>query len=160
MQRFAPKFPMCFKTIVNKPHLKEIFVPIEYKDLKEWKRGYSNKDTRGAGGALEWFYQNFDSADLSIWRVYFKYNEELTLTFMSSNQVGGFFIRLDASRKYSVDVIGETNNSVISGAYILRGLEHEPLDISKDADKAFFEAVLAWDLESDDKKWADGKSFK
>jgi len=147
-------------------------------NLEEWKRVYSNRDTRGAGGALEWFYQNFDSAGFSIWRVDFKYNEELTLTFMSSNQIGGYFNRLEASRKYlfgSVGVIGETNNSVISGAFILRGLEHEPvinvapdwesynytkLDISKDADKAFFEAALAWDLELDGKKWADGKNFK
>ncbi len=95
---------------------------------------------------------------------------------MSSNQIGGFFNRLEASRKYlfgSVGVLGETNNSVISGAYILRGQEHEPvvnvapdwesynytkLDISKDADKAFFEAALAWDLELDGKKWTDGKN--
>ncbi len=162
-------------------------------NLEEWKRVYSNRDTRGAGGALEWFYQkyvsqrfpnhyidwivySFDSAGFSIWRVDFKYNEELTLTFMSSNQIGGFFNRLEASRKYlfgSVGVLGETNNSVISGAYILRGQEHEPvvnvapdwesynytkLDISKDADKAFFEAALAWDLELDGKKWTDGKN--
>lgn len=26
-------------------------------NLEEWKREYSNKDTRGAGGSLEWFYQ-------------------------------------------------------------------------------------------------------
>ena len=95
---------------------------------------------------------------------------------MSSNQIGGFFNRLEASRKYlfgSVGVLGAANSSVISGAFILRGLEHEPvvnvapdwesynytkLDISKDADKAFFEAALAWDLELDGKKWADGKN--
>ena len=26
-------------------------------NLEDWKRAYSNKDTRGADGALEWFYQ-------------------------------------------------------------------------------------------------------
>ncbi|EEB86972.1 hypothetical protein MPER_15891, partial [Moniliophthora perniciosa FA553] len=26
-------------------------------NLEDWKRAYSNKDTRGAGGAIEWFYQ-------------------------------------------------------------------------------------------------------
>ena len=25
--------------------------------LDDWKRAYSNKDTRGANGAIEWFYQ-------------------------------------------------------------------------------------------------------
>jgi elongation factor 1-gamma len=26
-------------------------------NLEDWKRAYSNKDTRGAGGAIEWFYE-------------------------------------------------------------------------------------------------------
>lgn len=26
-------------------------------NLEDWKRAYSNKETRGPGGALEWFYQ-------------------------------------------------------------------------------------------------------
>jgi hypothetical protein len=33
----------------------------------------------------------FDAAGFSIWRVDFKYNEELTQVFMSSNQIGDFF---------------------------------------------------------------------
>ena len=28
-------------------------------NLEDWKRAYSNKETRGSGGALEWFYQKF-----------------------------------------------------------------------------------------------------
>ncbi|KIK02882.1 hypothetical protein K443DRAFT_677229 [Laccaria amethystina LaAM-08-1] len=147
-------------------------------NLEDWKRAYSNKETRGAGGALEWFYQNFDAAGFSLWRVDFKYNSELTQTFMSSNQIGGFFNRLEASRKYlfgSVGVLGQTNDSIISGALILRGLDVKPvvdvapdwesyeyvkLDLNNEKDKAFFEAALAWDLEVDGKKWVDGKNFK
>lgn len=26
-------------------------------NLEDWKRTYSNNDTRGAGGAIEWFYK-------------------------------------------------------------------------------------------------------
>lgn len=26
-------------------------------NLEDWKRAYSNKDTKGPGGALEWFYE-------------------------------------------------------------------------------------------------------
>lgn len=26
-------------------------------NLEDWKRAYSNKDTRGPGGSIEWFYQ-------------------------------------------------------------------------------------------------------
>jgi elongation factor 1-gamma len=109
--------------------------------------------------------------------VDFKYNEELSLVFMSSNQVGGFFNRLEASRKYlfgSVGVLGENKASVISGALILRGqdvkavvdcapdyesYEYKKLDVFENQeDKAFFEGALAWDLEVDGKKWADGKN--
>ncbi|KAJ8592258.1 eEF1-gamma domain-containing protein [Rhizopogon salebrosus TDB-379] len=98
---------------------------------------------------------------------------------MSSNQVGGFFNRLEASRKYlfgSVGVLGENKASVISGALILRGqdvkavvdcapdyesYEYKKLDVFENQeDKAFFEGALAWDLEVAGKKWADGKNFK
>jgi elongation factor 1-gamma len=147
-------------------------------NLEDWKRAYSNTETRGAGGAIEWFYQNFDKEGFSIWRVDFKYNEELTQTYMSSNQVGGFFNRLDASRKYlfgSVGVVGVANNSIITGTFIARGPEIKPvvevapdwesytyerIDLGNAEQKTFFEAALAWDLEVGDKKWADGKNFK
>jgi len=33
----------------------------------------------------------FDPEGFSVWRVDFKYPEELTQVFMSSNQIGGFF---------------------------------------------------------------------
>ena len=169
-------------------------------NLEDWKRAYSNKETRGAGGALEWLYEKcvtyfrirsfnirdiwpihpFHSIDyegFSAWRVDFKYNEELTQVFMSSNQIGGFFNRLEASRKYlfaSVGVLGAAGSSIISGALILRGQEVKPvievapdwesyayvkLDLKgNEEDKKFFEAALAWDLEIDGKKWADGKN--
>lgn len=95
---------------------------------------------------------------------------------MSSNQIGGFFNRLEASRKYlfgSVGVLGETNNSIITGALIVRGQEIQPvvdcapdwesysyekLDLSNEEQKKFFEGALAWDLEIDGKKWVDGKN--
>ncbi|OCH90125.1 elongation factor 1-gamma [Obba rivulosa] len=154
------------------------FLPKSTFNLEDWKRAYSNKETRGAGGALEWLYQNYDAEGFSAWRVDFKYNEELTQTFMSSNQIGGFFNRLEASRKYlfgSMGVLGETNNSIISGALIARGqdikpvvevapdwesYEYKKLDLSNPEDKAFFEGALAWDLEIGGKKWVDGKNFK
>jgi len=147
-------------------------------NLEDWKRAYSNMDTRGAGGSLEWFYSKFDKEGFSIWRVDFKYNEELDLIFKSSNQIGGFFNRLEGSRKYlfgSLGVLGEANKSVISGVFILRGLDYKPvvevapdwesyeykqINLEDAADKAFFESALAWDLEVDGKKWADGKNFK
>ncbi|KAF8056035.1 elongation factor 1-gamma [Lyophyllum atratum] len=153
-------------------------LPKSTLNLEDWKRQYSNNDTRGAGGSLEWLYKNLDKEGYSLWRFNFKYNEELTLTFMSANQITGFYNRLEASRKYlfaSAGVLGESNNSIITGALILRGQDFQPvmdvapdwesyeyvkLDLENEADKAFFEGALAWDLEVDGKKWVDGKLFK
>ncbi|KAJ7704070.1 hypothetical protein B0H17DRAFT_1193984 [Mycena rosella] len=93
---------------------------------EDWKRAYSNKEMRGAGGALEWFYEQcVPSRPLPS----FFYPEELRQTFMSSNQIGGFFNRLEAARKYlfgSVGVLGAANASLIAGALVLRGQEAEP----------------------------------
>lgn len=118
----------------------------------------------------------FDKDGFSIWRVDFKYNEELTQVFMSSNQIGGFFNRLEASRKYlfgSIGVLGTANNSAISGVLICRGgdikpvvevapdwesYEYKRIDLGNVDDKSFFEGALAWDLEIGGKKWADGKN--
>lgn len=41
--------------------------------LDEWKRQYSNTDTRTE--ALPWLYENFDAEGYSIWKMDFKYNE-------------------------------------------------------------------------------------
>lgn len=121
-------------------------------------------------------FLSFDAEGFSIYRVDFKYNDELTQTFMSSNQIGGFFNRLEASRKYlfgSVGVLGQTNDSVISGVLILRGQDvapvvnvapdwesykYEKIDLKDEKQKAFFEGALAWDLELAGKKWVDGKN--
>lgn len=147
-------------------------------NLEDWKRAYSNMDTRGAGGSIEWFYEKFDAEGFSIWKVAYKYPEELTQVFMSSNLIGGYFNRLEASRKYlfgSMGVLGVSNASVIEGVLITRGQDiipvvnvapdwesynYEKIDLSKPEHKAYFEAALAWDLESGDKKWADGKNYK
>ena len=95
---------------------------------------------------------------------------------MSSNQIGGFFNRLEASRKYlfgSVGVLGTANNSIITGVLISRGPEIQPvvqvapdwesynyerIDLDNAEQKTFFEAALAWDLKVEDKEWADGKN--
>ena len=84
--------------------------------------------------------------------------------------------RLEASRKYlfgSVGVLGTPNNSIIEGVFIARGKDIKPvvevapdwesysfapIDLSDPAQKVFFEGALAWDLEVDGKKWADGKN--
>ncbi|KAG8952992.1 hypothetical protein FRC00_006542, partial [Tulasnella sp. 408] len=86
--------------------------------------------------------------------------------------------RLETSRKHlfgSMGVLGEASNSVIAGCLLARGPDYkpvidvapdwesydfEPINVDNEADKAYFEAALAWDLEIDGKKWADGKNIQ
>ncbi|KAK6362031.1 hypothetical protein TWF730_005734 [Orbilia blumenaviensis] len=148
--------------------------------LDDWKRQYSNSDTRT--GALPWFWENYNPAEWSLWKVDYKYPEELTQVFMTSNLIGGFFNRLEASRKYifgSLSVYGENNNSHVTGAFLVRGQEHAPafdvapdwesynftkLDHTSESDKAFVGDAWAWDkpitVGGTEFPHADGKVFK
>ncbi|KAK4632380.1 Elongation factor 1-gamma 2 [Fulvia fulva] len=148
--------------------------------LDDWKRKYSNEETREV--ALPWFWENVNFEEYSIWRVDYKYNDELTMTFMTSNLVGGFFARLEASRKYlfgAASVFGVTNDSVVRGAFVVRGQEALPafdvapdyesyeftkLDPTKKDDQEFVNDMWAWDKPIDVNgkpyEWADGKVFK
>merc|ERR1711910_107377 len=55
-------------------------------DLEEWKRFYSNNDE---AESVAWFWEHFDHENYSIWRGDYKYNDELTMVFMSCNLIGG-----------------------------------------------------------------------
>ncbi|KAF1947483.1 hypothetical protein EJ02DRAFT_333727 [Clathrospora elynae] len=145
--------------------------------LDDWKRKYSNEETREV--ALPWFWENVNFEEYSIYKVDYKYNDELTLTFMTANLIGGFFARLEGSRKYifgALSVFGQSNDSVVQGAFIIRGQEALPafdvapdyesyeftkLDPTKAEDKEFVNDQWAWDkpitVNGKPYEWADGK---
>ena len=147
--------------------------------LDEWKRQYSNQETPDA---LKWFWEHVNFEEYSLWKVRYKYNEELTLTFMSSNLIGGFNNRLEASRKYlfgCASVFGKNNDSIIEGAFLIRGQDYLPvfdvapdyesyeftkLDPNNPADREYVELQWSWDrpLVVDGKEYphAAGKIFK
>lgn len=145
--------------------------------LDAWKRFYSNNETRP--DAINWFWDNYDPAGYSIWKLSYKYNSELTKIFMSSNLVGGFFQRLEKVRKYafgSMCVFGEDGNNEIGGIFVFRGSE-VPEDVKDVADyesytfskvenledpsfRELFGDYLAWDGKFGGKKFADGKIYK
>lgn len=147
--------------------------------LDEWKRYYSNHDE---DVSLKWFWENVPFTDYSIWKCKYKYNEELTLTFMSNNLIGGFNTRLEGSRKYlfgCASVYGENNDSVIEGAFVIRGDDYIPvfdvapdyesyeftkLDPTSEEDKAFVTSMWTWDKpvvhNGKEYKHASGKVFK
>lgn len=149
--------------------------------IDEWKRVYSNEETRET--AIPWFWKNmYNPEEWSLWKVDYKYNDELTLTFMSNNLVGGFFNRLSASTKYmfgTLVVYGENNNNGITGFFLIRGQDYAPafdvapdwesysytkLDASDEATKSFINNMLAWDepveVNGEKREIADGKVFK
>ena len=147
--------------------------------LDEWKRQYSNSDTPVA---LKWFWENIKFDEYSIWKIDYKYNEELTQIFMSSNLIGGFFARLEGSRKHifgCASVYGEKNASIIQGAFVIRGQDALPafdvapdfesyeftkLDPTKAEDKEFVNEQWTWEkpitVNGKEFPWADGKVFK
>merc|ERR1712107_626001 len=58
------------------------------------------------------------------WRSDYKFNNELTMVFMSCNLVGGMFQRLEKMKKNafaSAILFGENNNSSISGIWVWKG---------------------------------------
>jgi len=116
--------------------------------LEDRKRSYSNKETRGADGADEWFCQHYDKDGFSVWSVDFNH-EELTQTYMSTNKIDAFFNRLEVSRKYlfgSVGVLVSPNNSVITGAFIARGLKMIPVvEVALDWESYSYERINGTD---------------
>jgi elongation factor 1-gamma len=147
--------------------------------LDEWKRQYSNNETPDA---LKWFWENFKADEYSLWKLDYKYNDELTQVFMSSNLIGGFFARLEGSRKYifgCASVYGVANDSVVQGAFVIQGqdalsafnvapdyesYEFTKLDPTKAADKEFVNEQWTWEkpvtVGGKEYVWADGKVFK
>jgi elongation factor 1-gamma len=90
-------------------------------DLEEWKRFYSNNDE---DPSIAWFWEHFDHENYSIWRGDYKYNDELTMVFMSCNLIGGMFQRLEKLKKNafaSACLFGKDNDSSISGIWVFKG---------------------------------------
>ncbi|KAI8069330.1 hypothetical protein BC940DRAFT_346269 [Gongronella butleri] len=155
-----------------KPKSKLDLLPPSPFVMDAWKRMYSNNDSDVAN---KWFWENFDSEGWSIWKVDYKYNDELTLVFMSNNLIGGFFARLEMARKYafgSLVVCGENNNNSISGYFVIRGQE-VPFEVYDAADYESYNFVKVEPAQYEEKKkeiedyfswevqgFADGKIFK
>ncbi|KAF9917594.1 Elongation factor 1-gamma [Lobosporangium transversale] len=160
-----------------KPKSKLDLLPPAKMPLDEWKRQYSNNDTPVA---MKWLWENIDlTSDYSIWKVDYKYNDELTKLYMSNNLAGGLMNRLERARKYafgSLVVAGEDNNNIITGYFIVRGNADEMIEEITDAadydsytwikvkvddeEKNKIDQVFAWEGSIDGKPIQDGKVFK
>jgi len=145
--------------------------------LDEFKREFSNKPL---DEALDFFYKNFDAAGYTMWFSKYKYDSELTKTWLSGNLINGMFQRMESMRKYAFgvqSVFGVDDNNSISGFWIFRGTgntlpesqlavddtslyEWTQIDFANvESEKARIKAYLKGD-DIDGKAYADGKTFK
>lgn len=151
-------------------------LPASKLNLEEWKRVYSNKDTRSE--AIPWFWEHYDPAGYSLWQGDYKYNDENKQIFKTANLLGGFIQRLDKVRKYgfaSLVIFGEEPNLEVSIVFLVRGtvvppelsyvddFEHynwRQLNPSDQNDKEIVNDFWAWDGNFGGKKFNQGKSFR
>jgi elongation factor 1-gamma len=135
-------------------------LPKSKLDLDTWKRTYSNEKIREV--ALPWLWENFDPEGYSFWYADYKYNEENTKLFMTSNLIGGWIQRLDQLRKYgfgSVLIFGDEPKLEVASVWLFRGLdipaemrecpdftsyEWKKLDHKDEKDRKLIEDYFAW----------------
>ncbi|KAI9752174.1 MAG: hypothetical protein M4579_005726 [Chaenotheca gracillima] len=154
--------------------------------LDDWKREYSNAPSQDA--AMTWFWEKYPAEEYSLWRLDFddpRKNLDPQV-WKSPNTIGGFFNRLDGSRKYifgAASVFGADGDFVIQGVLMARGQDamdafsvahdadswiYTKLDPSKPEDKEYI--TNQWDrwndelkpvtVDNEPKKYYDGKTFK
>jgi len=144
--------------------------------LDEWKRQYSNTDTREV--AIPWFWEHYDPEGYSLWFADYKYNQELEAIFKTCNLLGGFIQRLDKVRKYafgSLLIFGTENDSVIKTAWLFRGKEipaemlecddsehyvWTKVDTTNAEQREQINNFWAWDGFKNEKPFNQGKVFK
>jgi len=146
--------------------------------MDEFKREYSNKDTKTV--AIPYLWSHFDKECYSMWFCEYKFPEELNMTFMSANLVGGMYQRIEKLRKNafaSMAVWGENKNNTIAGVWMWRGQElafplcpdwttdyesfnWRKLNPEDEKDRALVNQFLLWEGDLNGKKFADGKIFK
>jgi len=147
-------------------------------DMDAWKRTFSNE--KDDDKILEYFYKHFPSDNYSVWQGNYKYANELTMSFMASNMVGGMFQRIEKLRKHafaSVIIFGENNALEIEGLWFWRGhdlvfplcddwttdyetYEWKKLDFNADSTKKKIKEFLAWEGDFDGRKFKTGKIYK
>lgn len=148
-------------------------------NMDEFKREYSNKDTKTV--AIPYLWKNFDKEAYSMWYCEYKFPEDLGQIFMSSNLIGGMFQRIEKLRKNafaSMVVYGKNNANTIAGVWFWKGqelafplspdwttdyesYEWKKLNPEDAATRTLVDNLLLWEGEVvKGKEYADGKIFK
>jgi elongation factor 1-gamma len=151
-------------------------LPPSKLNLDEWKRTYSNNDTRTV--AIPWFWENYDPEGYCLYFADYKHNHELEKVFMTNNLLGGFVQRLDKLRKYgfgSMIIFGTEGNLAIKTCWLFRGSEvpaemkecddsehyvWTKVDTNNQEHRERVNDFWAWDGFKDDKPFNCGRAFK
>jgi len=124
--------------------------------MDTWKKTYSNcgGDYKGAMNA---FWESFDSAGWSIHRGDYKYNDELKVLFMSSNLIAGFIQRTEEIRKWlfgTMTLRGDEGKKdmKITAYFLIRGDSIDPLLKCNDDAECYNWTKLATPVSDADKQ--------
>jgi len=165
------------KAEAKKPNPLDSLPPSKF-NLEDWKRLYSNEDTRSV--AIPWFWEQFDKEGFSIWVGDYKYSDELVKLMNTCNLLGGFIQRLEKLRKYgfgSMCIFGEEPKLDIGICFIFRGQDvpaemtecedsvlyrWRKADLNSTSDRELINDYWAWNGNFGDgkKKFNQAKAFK
>jgi elongation factor 1-gamma len=103
--------------------------------LENWKRKYANTDPCRPE-ALDYFWQNYDNEGFCMYSFTYKYPEECTVDFKTSNLFGGYLQRLDCVKHLarfsivSTVILKKEKLFYIYGVWLFRGKDM-PVEFTK-----------------------------
>lgn len=108
--------------------------------LKQWKGIYMNDHSTSKQQSLSYFWNEFyNNEEWSLWKVDYKYNDEIDAQFKFDNLISGFFNRLLETVKFisGVTIVyrSEEGQIGITGAFVIRGCDY----------KTAFSSAPEWD---------------
>jgi len=123
--------------------------------MDTWKKTYSNCKGNYKG-AMASFFETHDPAGWSVFRGDYKYNDELTMLFMTSNLIAGFIQRTEEIRKWlfgTMTIRGEDakGKMKVTCYYLIRGDSIEPLEKCNDDASCYNWTKLAFPFSDTDK---------
>lgn len=98
--------------------------------MDTWKKTYSNAENYET--AMNEFWATFDAAGWSIFRGDYKYNEDNSILFMTSNLIAGFIQRTEEIRKWlfgtmTIRGVAGKGTMKVTSYFLIRGDSIEPL---------------------------------
>jgi len=127
--------------------------------MENWKRIYANT-TPTRPEAIYWFWSNFDPAGYCMYNFTYKFPDECTVDFKTSNLFGGFLQRLDAVKKLaqfslcSIVILKKDKLFYIYGVWLFRGADM-PYEFTKIDDFLYYDWVKVDVSNQDQRQWVD-----